>query len=81
MNIEGSITKAAQGCAGLAAKWRQLIDRLDPDVVAVELGRWEVSDRIIDGHWTQIGQPAWDHVYAAELAGRSGSCRRRVPTW
>jgi hypothetical protein len=68
VNIEGSITKAAQGCADWPTKWRQMIDRLDPDVVAVELGRWEVSDRIIDGRWTQIGQPAWDHVYAAELA-------------
>jgi peptidoglycan/LPS O-acetylase OafA/YrhL len=68
VNIEGSITKAAQGCAGWPTKWRKMIDRLDPDVVAVELGRWEVSDRIVDGHWTQIGEPAWDHLYAAELA-------------
>jgi peptidoglycan/LPS O-acetylase OafA/YrhL len=68
VNIEGSITKSAQGCADWPTKWRQMIDRLDPDVVALELGRWEVSDRIIDGRWTQIGQPAWDHVYAAELA-------------
>ena len=34
----------------------------------MELGRWEVSDRIIDGKWTEIGQPAWDRVYSAELA-------------
>ncbi len=68
VNIEGSITKAAQGCAGWPTKWRKMIDTLDPDVVAVELGRWEVSDRIVDGHWTQIGQPAWDHLYAAELS-------------
>ena len=68
VNIEGSITKAAQGCAGWPTKWRKMVDQLDPDVVAVELGRWEVSDRIVDGHWTQIGEPAWDHLYAAELA-------------
>jgi peptidoglycan/LPS O-acetylase OafA/YrhL len=68
VNIEGSITKAAQGCANWPTKWRTMIDRLDPDVVAVELGRWEVSDRIVDGHWTQIGEPAWDHLYATELA-------------
>jgi hypothetical protein len=68
VNIEGSITQAAQGCADWPTKWRRLIDQTDPDVVAVELGRWEVSDRIIDGHWTQIGQPAWDRVYAAELS-------------
>jgi hypothetical protein len=67
VNIEGSITQAAQGCVGWQQTWKQKIDRQDPDVVAVLLGRWEVSDRIIDGHWTRIGQPAWDRVYAAEL--------------
>ncbi len=68
VNIEGSITQAAQGCADWPKKWQELVDRTNPDVVAVELGRWEVSDRIIDGKWTQIGEPAWDRVYAAELA-------------
>jgi peptidoglycan/LPS O-acetylase OafA/YrhL len=68
VNIEGSITQAAQGCAGWPKAWQELVDRSNPDVVAVLLGRWEVSDRIIDGKWTQIGEPAWDRVYAADLA-------------
>jgi peptidoglycan/LPS O-acetylase OafA/YrhL len=72
VNIEGSITKAAQGCVNWPQTWQRLIDRLNPDVVEVELGRWEVSDRIIDGKWTEIGQPAWDRVYSAELAEAIG---------
>jgi peptidoglycan/LPS O-acetylase OafA/YrhL len=68
VNIEGSITQAAQGCVNWPQTWRGLIDRMNPDVVEVLLGRWEVSDRIIDGKWTEIGQPAWDNLYAAELA-------------
>ncbi len=68
VNIEGSVTQAAQGCVGWQQRWKDLIDHQDPDVVAVLLGRWEVSDRIIDGHWTRIGEPAWDRVYAAELS-------------
>ena len=68
VNIEGSITQAAQGCVDWPKTWQELVDRSNPDVVAVELGRWEVSDRIIDGKWTQIGEPAWDRLYAAELA-------------
>jgi len=67
VNIEGSITRAAQGCAGWQETWKQRIDHQNPDVVAVLLGRWEVSDRIIDGHWTRIGEPAWDRVFASEL--------------
>ncbi len=67
VNIEGSVTQAAQGCADWPKKWQEQIDRLDPDVVAVLLGRWEVSDRIIDGRWTRIGEPAWDARYEGEL--------------
>jgi len=72
VNIEGSITKAAQGCADWPQTWRRLIDRSNPDVVEVLLGRWEVSDRIVDGKWTEIGQPAWDDLYAAELSEAIG---------
>jgi len=67
VNVEGSITQAAQGCADWPQTWQQRVDRLDPDVVAVLLGRWEVSDRIIGGTWTRIGQPTWDNLYANEL--------------
>ncbi len=67
VNIEGSVTLAAHGCADWQKKWQEQIDRLDPDVVAVLLGRWEVSDRIIDGRWTRIGEPAWDNRYQGEL--------------
>ena len=72
VNIEGSITQAAQGCVDWPRNWQQQIDRLNPDVVALLLGRWEVSDRIIDGTWTRIGQPAWDDRYSTELAQAIG---------
>jgi peptidoglycan/LPS O-acetylase OafA/YrhL len=68
VNIEGSITEAAQGCVGWPTKWKALVDERDPDVVAIELGRWEVSDRIIDGKWSAIGEKAWDDLYASELS-------------
>ncbi len=72
VNIEGSVTQAAQGCAGWQRAWQQQVDRLNPDVVAVLLGRWEVSDRIIDGKWSRIGEPAWDNRFAAELGQAIG---------
>jgi peptidoglycan/LPS O-acetylase OafA/YrhL len=62
VNIEGSISKAAQGCVDWPRTWAADVKRLDPDVVAIELGRWEVSDRIVDGRWTQIGAPVWDRL-------------------
>jgi peptidoglycan/LPS O-acetylase OafA/YrhL len=62
VNIEGNITKAAQGCVDWPTAWAADIRRLNPDVVAIELGRWEVSDRIVNGKWTQIGEKPWDQL-------------------
>jgi len=68
VNIEGSVSPAAQGCADWQSHWAAQIVRLQPDVVAIALGRWEVSDRMIDGRWTRIGEPAWDRRLEALLS-------------
>ena len=46
-----------------------------PDVVAMLAGRWEVNDRMIDGQWMHIGQPAYDAVLkqSLELAVRTAT--------
>jgi hypothetical protein len=62
VNIEGNVGQAAQGCADWRHTWTTVIQRSDPDVVAIELGRWEVSDRIVDGTWTRIGAKPWDDL-------------------
>jgi peptidoglycan/LPS O-acetylase OafA/YrhL len=62
VNIEGNVTQAAQGCADWRRTWAADVRRLNPDVVAIELGRWEVSDRIVDGRWTRIGARPWDDL-------------------
>jgi peptidoglycan/LPS O-acetylase OafA/YrhL len=67
VNIQGSITQAAQGCVDWQQRWAALVKKYDPDVVAIELGRWEVSDRIVNGHWTAIGRPVWDRLLAKLL--------------
>ena len=65
--FQGQVTTAAQGCRDWPTDYRHTVDTLDPDVVAIELGRWEVSSRLIDGRWSTIGQRAWDARYSAEL--------------
>ena len=42
------------------AQWAGDLRQFQPDVVVVLAGRWEVSDRLIDGHWMHIGEPAFD---------------------
>jgi hypothetical protein len=49
-----------------------MVDRVDPDVVALELGRWEVSSRLVAGRWSTIGQRAWDACYSAKLSAAIG---------
>lgn len=68
VNFQGITTMAAQGCANWPNTWQGLVDFLNPDVVAIELGRWEVSNRLLDGGWYTVGQPQWDDRYASLLS-------------
>ena len=49
------------------AQWKGDLDQFHPNVVVVLAGRWEVSDRLIDGHWLHIGQPAFDSAVKQSL--------------
>ncbi len=42
------------------AQWSGDLHQFQPNVVIVLAGRWEVSDRMIDGKWTHIGEPVFD---------------------
>ena len=61
------------------ALWKAAIVKDDPDVVMILAGRWEVSNRTYDGHWTNIENPAYaDYVRheltdAVHLAGSGGA--------
>jgi peptidoglycan/LPS O-acetylase OafA/YrhL len=49
------------------ALWRGDVEEFHPDVVVMLAGRWEVHDRLIDGRWQHIGQPAFDANLKASL--------------
>jgi peptidoglycan/LPS O-acetylase OafA/YrhL len=70
VNVQGVVGPAAQGCLDWQARWASVIKTYDPDVVAVEIGRWEVEDRIVAGHWSTIGKPGWDNLLA-DLLGQA----------
>ena len=57
------------------AQWRGDLQQFHPDVVAIEVGRWEITDRMIGGQWVHIGQPAFDAIVkqSLELAVRTAS--------
>jgi hypothetical protein len=58
---------ATPGCDLWRGLWPFLAARTHAQVVALGLGRWEVSDHLLDGHWVHIGEPVWDDHVKADL--------------
>jgi lysophospholipase L1-like esterase len=65
--VGGLVSRAAQGCVDWRQKWARLVQLYNPDVVSVLLGRWEISDRLYQGHWTHIGNADFDAHLKTEL--------------
>ncbi len=49
------------------AQWEGDLHQFRPNVVVLLAGRWEVSDRQLDGRWMHIGEPAFDRDLEASL--------------
>ncbi len=68
-------------CDAWPSRWAQRISYDRPDVVLLMIGRWEIVDRMNEGSWTHIGEPAYDAYLRGEL-GRAldilGSTGARV---
>jgi hypothetical protein len=63
----GAAGPATPGCDNWRGLWPFVIAVHRPQVVALGLGRWEVADHLLDGHWVHIGEPAWDQHLTADL--------------
>ena len=67
VNVMGVVSRAAQGCPRWDESWSNLVERIDPDVVVVFLGRWETIDRLFGGRWITVGDPSFDRHLQTEL--------------
>ena len=54
-------------CLTWQATWQAAVARNDPDVAAILVGRWELMDRFFAGHWTHVGDPAYDAYIESQL--------------
>jgi peptidoglycan/LPS O-acetylase OafA/YrhL/lysophospholipase L1-like esterase len=54
-------------CETWPTRWAQRISHAKPDVVLLIIGRWETVDRVNEGHWTHVGDPAFDAYLGGEL--------------
>jgi len=63
----GAVGPATPGCDNWRGLWPFVMAVQRPQVVALGLGRWEVADHLLDGHWVHIGEPAWNQHLTADL--------------
>jgi peptidoglycan/LPS O-acetylase OafA/YrhL len=54
-------------CETWPARWAQRISHAKPDVVLLIIGRWETVDRVNEGDWRHVGEPAFDGYLGGEL--------------
>jgi peptidoglycan/LPS O-acetylase OafA/YrhL len=55
------------GCTKWATRWQKGVDTDDPDVAVIELNRWELMDRKIDGTYQHVGDPQYDAYLLTQL--------------
>ena len=63
----GAAGPATPGCDNWRGLWPFVVAGQRPQVVALGLGRWEVADHLLDGHWVHIGEPAWNRHLTRDL--------------
>ena len=57
-----------QRCEDWPTAWQDALARNHPvDVVAIQVGRWELMDRVHDGRWTNLFDPAFAAYVEQEL--------------
>jgi hypothetical protein len=64
---QGQPGPATDGCNKWRALWPFLAAREHPQVVALGVGRWEISDHLYQGQWVHIGDATWDAHLTADL--------------
>ena len=63
----GDVNATPRQCADMPQRWARAAHDHSADVVAVLVGRWEVMDREIDGRWTSLGAPEYEHYLRERL--------------
>jgi len=63
----GQVSAQPPGCDDWPTTWAQQVAADKPDEVLLLVGRWETMDRVHDGQWMHLGDPAYDSYLATEL--------------
>ncbi len=66
-NDRGQVISDPPECAGWSQRWTSEIRSYSPDVVAILVGRWEMTDRWYQGTWRHLGDPVFDDYVRSQL--------------
>ncbi len=55
------------GCTTWYNRWQKGVDTDDPDVSVIELNRWELMDRKLNGVYQHVGEPQYDAYLLTQL--------------
>ena len=66
-NLHGTPTYPLAPCASWPSIWRSEVSQLRPQVVVLVIGWWDTMDRLYQGTWQHLGDPAFDAYEAGQL--------------
>jgi peptidoglycan/LPS O-acetylase OafA/YrhL len=66
-NDRGVVGVPLARCDVWPQTWTAAVNIVNPDVVAVVVGRWETLDRVHDGQYRHLGDPDFDAYIESEL--------------
>jgi peptidoglycan/LPS O-acetylase OafA/YrhL len=62
--IADHVDEPVSNCTHWRTLWAADVAQTRPEVVGMEVGRWDIADHIFDGKIVHVGQPAWNtHIY------------------
>jgi hypothetical protein len=67
VSVHGVVGTPFPGCPQWPTWWAQDVKQLHPQVVGLVLGWWETADRMYQGRWQHLGDPAFDAYETAQL--------------
>ncbi|MDT3438301.1 acyltransferase family protein [Pseudofrankia sp. BMG5.37] len=65
--LDGKPGLTTIGCDQWPARFTKRVNEVNPDIAALLVGRWEVTDQLMDGEWTHVGEPKFDTYLASQL--------------
>ena len=65
--VSGMATTTVSTCTHWQTLWAHQVAQYRPEVVGILMGRWDITNQVLDGRIVSIGQPAWDRHLEDEL--------------